>query len=412
VEIIASTERNGLTYHTVRDLRNRRVVRNVTRESARRLWRYAILQVEEHIIEPSEIRWDDRDGRFGFWKGYRQPEGMRRYNLIYREPAGQRGQGEQGERLRIFFGVTEDGIDERWRAVLPPDGALPVLYYDDDLPVTAPPPALGQAADTAVPVEVAERATPLALDAPLLPDVAPEQPQASVPYYSGAASALTTYSVDPASEVADEFDSLIWGALPTSDPSLAPDAELPTLESPETVSEGEAAPKRRNRSRGGRRTPKAAAADAATAEEVAPEAVDIATAAEPWTALPIEPLAPAPVEVEPVAAADLPAEPIGDPAPAAEVAEAPAPKRRRAPRRPKAATTPAPTDPIDGAPVETAPESAPPGPVSVPVPPVDVTLESVPAAEADGTSTPKPKRRRAPRKPKPAAEDESPSEPE
>ncbi len=138
VEIIASTERNGLIYHTVRDLRNRRVVRNVTRESARRLWRYAILQVEEHVIEPDEIRWDDGDRRFGFWKGYRQAEGMCRYNLIYRELGNQRAQGNGGERLRIFFGVTEEGIDERWRAVLPLDSALPTIQYDEDLQIAGP----------------------------------------------------------------------------------------------------------------------------------------------------------------------------------------------------------------------------------------------------------------------------------
>ena len=133
VEIIASNERNGVIYHTVRDLRNRRVVRNVTRESARRLWRYAILQVENHQVRSADVHWDEKDPRLGFWKGYRQPEGMCRYNLVYRESARN---GDGSERLRVFYGVTEEGVDDRWRAVLPPESTLTEVYYDEP-----PPPA-------------------------------------------------------------------------------------------------------------------------------------------------------------------------------------------------------------------------------------------------------------------------------
>ncbi len=171
VEIIASAERNGVIYHTVRDLRNRRVVRNVTRESARRLWRYAILQAEEHPVRAEGVRWDERDPRFGFWKGYRQPEGMRRYNLAYREMPERNGNGragelsspEGGERLRVFYGVTEDGIDDRWRAILPPDSELTEIYYDE-------PPA---------PAEAAEADPQAGIPAPAVADVA--APAAPVP---------------------------------------------------------------------------------------------------------------------------------------------------------------------------------------------------------------------------------------
>ncbi|MEA3460173.1 MAG: putative DNA binding domain-containing protein, partial [Chloroflexota bacterium] len=48
VEIAETVERKGTLYHTMRDLRNGNEVRNVTRSSARRLWRYAIVQKEDH----------------------------------------------------------------------------------------------------------------------------------------------------------------------------------------------------------------------------------------------------------------------------------------------------------------------------------------------------------------------------
>jgi hypothetical protein len=146
VEIIASNERNGVIYHTVRDLRNRRVVRNVTRESARRLWRYAILQVENHQVRSADVHWDEKDPRLGFWKGYRQPEGMCRYNLVYRESARN---GDGSERLRVFYGVTEEGVDDRWRAVLPPESTLTEVYYDEPPPPPAELPAAALAATVA-----------------------------------------------------------------------------------------------------------------------------------------------------------------------------------------------------------------------------------------------------------------------
>jgi hypothetical protein len=105
-EIDSIEERDGVTYYTIRDLRNGIVTANVTRESARRLWQYAINEREKHPVDEGHIRWK---GDYGFWKVYRPSRGERRYNLAYRG----------GGQLRIFYGVGDDGLDDRWRAVLP-----------------------------------------------------------------------------------------------------------------------------------------------------------------------------------------------------------------------------------------------------------------------------------------------------
>ena len=49
----------------MRDLRNGSVVNNVTRNSARRLWRYAIDEVENNPVKPNQVRWM---GDIGIWR--------------------------------------------------------------------------------------------------------------------------------------------------------------------------------------------------------------------------------------------------------------------------------------------------------------------------------------------------------
>ncbi len=104
VEIVDSATRAGIVYHTVRDLRNGSVVRNVTRKSARKLWHYAISQYEQHPAERAEIRWLGDLGLLGTSKR----AGVQRYDFVQRLPDG---------KLRTYYGVTEDGIHGEWQKV-------------------------------------------------------------------------------------------------------------------------------------------------------------------------------------------------------------------------------------------------------------------------------------------------------
>lgn len=105
VEIIDTVERKGTLYHTVKDLRNGNVVQNVTRSSARKLWRYAITQREQTPVESEKITWH---GDIGFWQSYKQG-GKVRYNLAQRDPDG---------KIHIYYGVTEEGFHGEWRRFL------------------------------------------------------------------------------------------------------------------------------------------------------------------------------------------------------------------------------------------------------------------------------------------------------
>lgn len=105
VEIVRSEERDGVTYHAMRDLRNMKVVHNVTRDSARRLWRYAITQKESSPADPTSIDWQ---GSIGFLRLHKQRGGAVRYDLAFRD---------NGD-IRVFYGVTDEGIDDLWRTTL------------------------------------------------------------------------------------------------------------------------------------------------------------------------------------------------------------------------------------------------------------------------------------------------------
>ncbi len=100
VEVVKSDERTGTMYHTLRDLRNSNVVQNVTRKSARRLWHYAIVQAEEHPVDVGKV---NLHGDIGLLKR-RTHANQARYDLVQRE----------GDRLRVYYGVTEDGIHGEW----------------------------------------------------------------------------------------------------------------------------------------------------------------------------------------------------------------------------------------------------------------------------------------------------------
>jgi hypothetical protein len=104
VEIAETQERKGTLYHTMRDLRNGNVVKNVTRKSARRLWHYAITRAEDHPVEASQVEWH---GDIGLVR-QRKHAGKARYDLVQRENG----------KLRFYYGVTEDGVHGEWARLL------------------------------------------------------------------------------------------------------------------------------------------------------------------------------------------------------------------------------------------------------------------------------------------------------
>jgi hypothetical protein len=108
VQIVETVERKGTLYHTMKDLRNGNMVRNVTRSSARKLWRYAITQHEDHPVEKDQVQWHAADERLGLWKSSKRA-GKMRYDLVQRM---------SNDQYQVYYGVTEDGIDGPWRAFL------------------------------------------------------------------------------------------------------------------------------------------------------------------------------------------------------------------------------------------------------------------------------------------------------
>lgn len=106
VEVVKVDERDGISYYTMRDLRNGNEVKNVTRVSARRLWHYAITEFDQlpSDLSKAKIQWQ---GKFGLLTVQRQGKNVR-YNLVERTPKG----------YRLYFGVTEDGIHGRWKELV------------------------------------------------------------------------------------------------------------------------------------------------------------------------------------------------------------------------------------------------------------------------------------------------------
>ncbi len=107
VEIVASDVRDGVNYHAMHDLRNQKIIGNVTRDSARRLWRYAITQNESNPCDAGDVFWVE-DGAMGYWKAYKPRGGDVRYNLVYRHDG----------HLHVFYGVTDEGMDDTWLGVV------------------------------------------------------------------------------------------------------------------------------------------------------------------------------------------------------------------------------------------------------------------------------------------------------
>jgi hypothetical protein len=103
VEIVNVEERNGERYFTVRDLRNGNVVKNVTMSSARRLWHYAISEYQKlpADLSKAKVAWQ---GGIGVLKEDKRGNRMR-YDLAQKSEKD----------VRLYFGVTEDGIHSEWK---------------------------------------------------------------------------------------------------------------------------------------------------------------------------------------------------------------------------------------------------------------------------------------------------------
>jgi len=106
VEVVRVEERDGVPYYTMRDLRNGNEVKNVTKASARLLWHYAITQYTQlpADLAHARVQWS---GDLGLLGSHRQGK-IVRYDLIQRSPRG----------FRVYFGVTDDGIHGRWKALV------------------------------------------------------------------------------------------------------------------------------------------------------------------------------------------------------------------------------------------------------------------------------------------------------
>ena len=109
VEIDDTVVRKGVQYHTMRDLRDGGKVHNVTRSSARRLWRYAIALKEKGTFSEDKVDWK---GDLGLWHKYLR-SGRPHYDLVQRT--------EEGD-IRVYYGVSDDGIHGPWQEVVNKQG--------------------------------------------------------------------------------------------------------------------------------------------------------------------------------------------------------------------------------------------------------------------------------------------------
>jgi len=108
VQIVQSEERKGTLYHTMCDLRDGGLVHNVSRSSARRLWRYAIALHEKGTFDESKVEWH---GDLGLWHKYLRG-GRPHYDLVQRVKDGD---------VHVYYGVSDDGIHGPWKALVGDD---------------------------------------------------------------------------------------------------------------------------------------------------------------------------------------------------------------------------------------------------------------------------------------------------
>ncbi len=105
VEIVLTEARKGKNYYSLRDLRNGNIVHNVTRQSARKLWQYALTEHENNAVDAEKVAWR---GDIGLWQKYKRG-GQTRFDLVQRNP---------DSTLHVYYGVTEDGIYGPWQQLI------------------------------------------------------------------------------------------------------------------------------------------------------------------------------------------------------------------------------------------------------------------------------------------------------
>ena len=106
VEIVLIEARKGTNFYCLRDLRNGNIVHNVTKQSARKLWQYAIMEHEKEEVDAGKVDWQ---GDIGVWKKYKRGGGQTRFDLVQRDP---------DKTLHVYYGVTDDGIHGPWQQLL------------------------------------------------------------------------------------------------------------------------------------------------------------------------------------------------------------------------------------------------------------------------------------------------------
>jgi hypothetical protein len=80
------------------------------------LWHYAILERENAPVIPTQVNWI---GAIGLWKRYKRGDVVR-YDLVMKE----------GNVMRVFYGVTEDGMHHHWQQFI--SDAEPELVLPDE----------------------------------------------------------------------------------------------------------------------------------------------------------------------------------------------------------------------------------------------------------------------------------------
>jgi PHP family Zn ribbon phosphoesterase len=121
VEIVSSKSRaRGNNQYTMRDLRNNRIIHNVTRSSARKLWQYAIAEHDRNTAAKADVKWL---GDVGIVKASERA-GKLRYDLVQRDSNGD---------LHVYYGVTDDGIHGVWKDLIETlSGQTPVEQLTDE----------------------------------------------------------------------------------------------------------------------------------------------------------------------------------------------------------------------------------------------------------------------------------------